>query len=57
MTKLCSRCGTHIPFIASRCPNCTSELGGSGGGDGAGALVFVFLVVVVGIGNCLGCIK
>ncbi len=27
MTKECPRCRTTIPIDASRCPNCTSELG------------------------------
>lgn len=56
MTKLCVRCGTHIPFIASRCPNCTSELGG-GGDNPAGAFILLVVIAAVLIGNCLGCIK
>ena len=37
-TKECPRCLSVIPLKATRCPQCTSELGaGAGGGGGAGA--------------------
>lgn len=29
--KCCSECGTMIPVVAIRCPNCTSYIGSAGG--------------------------
>ena len=59
MTKTCVHCGTQIPFIAARCPNCTTQLSGAGGsgGDAGTAFAIIIFGCVFGIGNCLGCIK
>lgn len=58
MTKRCIHCGTDIPFVANRCPNCTTVLNmSSSDGDAGAGIVIVFLFIVFGIGNCLGIIK
>jgi hypothetical protein len=54
MTKQCIHCGTQIPFVASRCPNCTTVLSISdtGGDSDTGAILLVALggsAIVVGI--------
>jgi hypothetical protein len=56
--KTCYKCGTQIPFIASVCPNCTRDIGGSSDGTDAGAAVMAFIIIltVAGISNCVSCL-
>lgn len=56
MLKTCSRCGTRIPMVASRCPNCTSELDtGSGPGEALGIILIALLMIIFYIVDKLGC--
>ena len=58
MTKRCSHCATDIPFVANRCPNCTTVLNiGSSEGEGFIGLIIMAMFIVFCIGNCLGIIK
>ena len=58
MTKRCIHCGTDIPFVANRCPNCTTVLNmSSSDGEGFIGLVIMVMFIVFCIGNCLGIIK
>ena len=52
MNKLCTRCGSQIPFIASVCPNCTRDVAVAGNDAVAAATLITVLVissVIVGI--------
>lgn len=45
--KRCIHCGTDIPFVASRCPNCTTVLNMSGADGDVAAFATVILLLVV----------
>lgn len=48
-TKLCGSCWTHIPRLASRCPNCLSEVNPGGGtaDDGTGWFILIGIVALL----------
>ena len=55
MNKLCTQCGSQIPFIASVCPNCTRDIVTSNDASAAITLIAILLLccVVVGIGEVI----
>ena len=46
MTKLCTKCGTQVPFIANVCPNCTRDIAVNGGNDAQGAATLIVVLVL-----------
>ena len=48
MNKLCTRCGSQIPFIASVCPNCTRDVAVVGN-DAVAAATLITVLFISGI--------